>query len=69
MKKLENQKGLEKEEKQSKNIVKKIMEPHYLSRKDRHTIGTTSEPSSESDQINLRRMNLILPQIQNHLLK
>ena len=44
---LEDQKGLEKEEQQSKNIVKRIMDPHYLSRKDRHTIGTTSDCSSE----------------------
>ena len=44
---LEDQKGLEKEEQQSKNIVKRIMDPHYLSRKDRHTICTTSDCSSE----------------------
>ena len=46
---LENKKELEKEEKQSKNIVKRIMDPHYLSRKDRHLMGTSSEPSSSSD--------------------
>lgn len=46
---LENKKELEKEEKQSKNIVKRIMDSHYLSRKDRHMIGTTSEQSSDSD--------------------
>lgn len=45
----ESQKITEKEEKQSTNIVKRIMDPHYLSRKDRHTLGTTSEASSESE--------------------
>lgn len=38
-----------KEEKQSENIVKRIMEPHFLARKDRHMIGTTSDNSSESE--------------------
>jgi len=45
---LENQKTAEKEEKQSKNIVKRIMDPHFLSRKDRHLAGTTPESTSES---------------------
>jgi hypothetical protein len=47
---MENQKGVEKEEKQSKNIVKRIMDPHFLSRKDRHTVGVTSDHSSESEE-------------------
>jgi len=38
-----------KEEKQSQNIVKRIMDPHYLARKDRHMIGTTSDRDSESE--------------------
>jgi hypothetical protein len=46
----ENQKGIEKEEKQSKNIVKRIMDPHFLSRKDRHNAGTISDLSSESEE-------------------
>ena len=44
-----NKKELEKEEKQSNNIVKRIMDPHYLSRKDRHMIGTTADQSSDSE--------------------
>ena len=44
-----NKKELEKEEKQSNNIVKRIMDPHYLSRKDRHMIGTKAESTSSSE--------------------
>ena len=46
----ENRDITEKEEKQSKSIVKRIMDPHFLSRTDRHTLGTTSDPSSESEE-------------------
>lgn len=41
--------GEEVEDKQSKRIMKRVMDKHFLARKDRHTVGTTSEPSSESE--------------------
>jgi Pin2-interacting protein X1 len=40
----------EKEEKQSERIMKRVMDPHFLARKDRHLVGTTSEPESSSEE-------------------
>ena len=48
--KKEVEEGEEVEDKQSKRIMKRVMDTHFLARKDRHTVGTTSEPSSESSE-------------------
>jgi hypothetical protein len=39
-----------KEEKQSENIVKRMMDPHFLARKHRHMVGTTSDVSSSESE-------------------